>query len=316
MKIVFLDGYTVNPGDISWNELSELGDLTVYDRTDPENVLERASGANVLIVNKTGLQREHFEQLPALKLVCVAAAGYDRIDIGAAAEHGVLVCNAAGYGSESVAQMFFALLLELTNRVGHYACANRNGFWSKSPDFCCWNQPLIELWGKRMAIVGFGRIGEVVARMAHAFGMQVVAVTRRKDLPEYVTSVMVEEAFQTCDVVSLNAPLTAGNRHFVNAELLAKAKSGLLLINTARGALIDEQAVFEALKNGTLGGYAADVMEQEPPREDHPFWMLENVFITPHIAWVTTEARMRLMKIIVDNIRGFLTGRLQNVVNK
>lgn len=316
MKIVFLDGYTVNPGDISWNELSELGDLTVYDRTEPENVLERAKDAEVLIVNKTGLQREHFEQLPSLKLVCVAAAGYDRIDVQSAAEHGVWVCNAAGYGSESVAQMFFSLLLELTNRVGHYARANRNGFWSKSPDFCCWNQPLIELWGKRLAIVGFGRIGEVVARMAHAFGMQIVAVTHRKDLPEYVTPVTVDEAFKTCDVVSLNAPLTAENRHFVNTALLGKAKPGLLLINTARGALVDELAVVEALKSGILGGYAADVMEHEPPCENHPFWTLENVFITPHIAWVTTEARMRLMKIMADNIRGYLTGRLQNVVNK
>lgn len=316
MKIVFLDGYTVNPGDISWDELSDLGDLCVYDRTTSEEVLKRAHGAEVLIVNKTGLQREHFEQLPALKLVCVAAAGYDRIDVQAAKERGVLVCNAAGYGSESVAQMFFALLLELTNRVGYYARVNRSGFWSKSPDFCCWDHPLVELYGKRLAIVGFGRIGEAVARIAHVMGMQVMAVTHRSDLPEYVQSITVEEAFATCDVVSLNAPLTADNYHLVNKNLLKLAKHGLSLINTARGALVDEMAVADALQKGTLGGYAADVMEQEPPREDHPFWKLDNALITPHIAWVTTEARMRLMKIMAENIKAFMSGHPQNVVNQ
>ena len=316
LKIVFLDGHTVNPGDLSWEGLTDLGELHVYDRTLPDEVFERAQGANVLIVNKTALGSVHFERFsPDLRLVCVAAAGFDRIDVTAARRYGVCVCNAAGYGTASVAQMFFALLIEMTNRVGHYARANRGGFWSKSPDFCCWDSPLVELQEKRLCIIGYGRIGETIARIAQAMGMRISAVTHRTDLPAYVTRVSVNEAFAESDVISLNAPLTADNYHFVNAKLLSKAKPGLLLVNTARGGLVDELAVVDALRNGRLGGYAADVMEQEPPRADHPFWSEPGILITPHIAWITSEARTRLMQIIENNIRAFLAGKPQNVVN-
>lgn len=245
MQITFLDGYTLNPGDISWERFEALGAFTVFDRTRPEEVLERASDADVLIVNKTHLQEEHFAALPKLRLVCVAAAGYDALDVQAARRHGIPVCNAAGYGNAAVAQMAVAHLLNVTNQVGKYARLCQEGYWAKSKDFCCWTQKLTELSCKRVAIVGFGNIGRTLAGMLRPFGVRLFAVSRksREELPADVEKLSLEEAFETCDVVSLNCPLTADNLEFVNAALLAKARPGLILINTARGRLVREADV-------------------------------------------------------------------------
>lgn len=317
MKIVFLDGHTLNPGDISWQAFEALGDFTAYDRTAPADTLTRAAGADILITNKTPLREEHFARLPQLRLVCVAATGYDVVDVEAARRHGIPVCNAAGYGSRAVAQMVAALLLEVTNRVGHYAEANRQGYWSRSADFCCWNSPLTELTGKRMAIVGFGRIGRCVADVMRGFGVELYAVTTKSKsaLPDDVGKLSLSEAFATCDIVSLNCPLTTANERFVNEELLRGVRPGLILINTARGRLIDEPAVAAALHEGRLGAYCCDVLSTEPPAADNPILSAPRTFVTPHIAWATAEARMRIVRIIEANIKAYLAGSPINVVN-
>lgn len=317
MNIVFLDGYTINPGDLTWQPLEALGHLTVYDRTEPDEVLERATGAEVLIVNKTCLTASHFDALKSLKLVCVAATGYDRIDTTAARRQGVVVCNCAGYSSLSVAQMVVSLLLEAFDSVGFYAERNRRGAWSDSPDFCYTVKPRVELAGKRMAIVGFGNIGRTVARIMQAFGLQLFAVSSKEahELPDGVQKITLDEAFATCDIVSLNCPLTPQNRGFVNAGLLARANPRLVLVNTARGALVDEQAVAGALSQGRLGAYCTDVLTQEPPAPDCPLLSAPNCYITPHIGWDTIEARRRILDILVDNIRAFQSGSPVSVVN-
>lgn len=317
MNIVFLDGHTLNPGDISWQAFEDLGNFTVYDRTKRADILERAARADILIVNKTPLEAAHFEALPQLKLVCVAATGYDVVDVEAAHRHRIPVCNAAGYGSRAVAQMVAALLLEVTNRVGHYAQANREGFWSQSSDFCCWNYPLMELTGKRMAIVGFGHIGQCVADLMRSFGVSLYAVSGKpqEDLPADVRKIALEDAFSQCDIVSLNCPLTPDNAGFVNRSLLEKARKGLILINTARGKLINEADVAEALRDGRLGAYCCDVLSKEPPAPDNPILSAPNAYVTPHIAWATAEARQRIIRIIVDNIKAFRAGQPTNVVN-
>lgn len=317
MNIVFLDGYTLNPGDMEWTLFERFGNFTAYDRTRPEDVLQRAREADILIVNKTRLTAEHFDQLSRLRLVCVAASGYDVVDIRAARSHGVPVCNAAGYGTESVAQLTMALLLEATSHVGEYAAANRAGMWSGSEDFCCWNEPLTELSGKTMGIVGFGHIGSAVARLAHAFGMHIVAHTSKSPnaLPAYVVPASLDKLFAESHVVSLNCPLTAGNRAFVNAKLLAGCRPGLLLLNTARGGLIDDTAVADALRTGRLGAYCCDVLSEEPPRADHPLLAAPRCYVTPHVGWATLEARQRLIETIADNIRNFMDGHPTNVVN-
>ena len=317
MNIVFLDGYTINPGDLTWQPLEALGHLTVYDRTEPDEVLERATGAEVLIVNKTCLTAGHFDALKSLKLVCVAATGYDRIDTAAARRQGVVVCNCAGYSSLSVAQMVVSLLLEAFDSVGFYAEQNRRGAWSGSPDFCYTVKPRVELAGKRMAIVGFGNIGRTVARIMQAFGMQLFAVSSKEahELPDGVQKITLDEAFATCDIVSLNCPLTPQNRGFVNAGLLARANPRLVLVNTARGALVDEQAVAGALSQGWLGAYCTDVLTQEPPAPDCPLLSAPNCYITPHIGWDTIEARRRILDILADNIRAFQSGSPVSVVN-
>ncbi len=315
--IVFLDGATLNPGDLSWKEFQSLGTFTAYDRTAPEDVLSRAADADILIVNKTRLTAEHFSRLPHLKLVCVAATGYDLVDAVAARRHNIPVCNAANYGSRSVAQMAMALLLEATNRVGNYARLNREGFWSNSKDFCCWNEPLTELDGMKAAIVGFGNIGRTLADMLRPFGVRLHAVTSKPAalLPRDITPIRLEEAFAQCNIVSLNCPATKENERFVNATLLAQARRGLILINTARGKLIDEQAVADALESGRLGAYCCDVLSQEPPPADHVLLRAPNCYITPHIAWATQSARRRIINILVGNILAFLDGTPQNVVN-
>lgn len=317
MKIVFLDGYTINPGDLNWKPLETFGELTVYDRTTADEVLERARGAEVLIVNKTPLTRTHFHALKDLKLVCVAATGYDKINVAAARECGVTVCNCAGYSTKIVAQLATSLVLEAADCVGAYTWRNRQGEWSRSADFCYTAQPRLELDGKRMAIVGFGNIGNALAQIMLSLGLKVFAVTSRpaKQLPEEITKISLEDAFKTCDIVSLNCPLNADNKEFVNAELLARSNPNLILVNTARGGLINEQDVAEALHNGKLGAYCTDVLTTEPPTADNPILNAPHTFVTPHIGWNTREARQRIMGILAENIHSFETGNPQNVIN-
>ncbi len=316
-RIVFLDGQTINTGDLSWEIFEQMGDFTVYDRTESAHVVERAASADIILLNKTPLQREHFAKLPGLRMVCVAATGYDVVDIAAARAHGIPVCNCAGYGTRAVAQMVVAHLLEVTNRVGHYAEANRRGFWCKSRDFCCWDEPLMELENRRAAIVGFGNIGQAVAGMLRPFGVKLCAVTSKRpaDLPVDVQKITLEEAFSACDIVSLNCPLTPDNTAFVNDGLLKNANPRLILINTARGKLVDEEAIACALRENRLGAYCADVLSQEPPSTDNPLLTAPRCYITPHIAWATADARQRILDIIAGNIRAFMAGKPVNVVN-
>lgn len=317
LHIVFLDSHALNPGDLAWTALEAFGTLTVYDRSEADDVVERAADAEVILLNKTPLRREHFPRLPRLRLVCVAASGYDVVDVAAAREYGIPVCNCAGYGTRAVAQMVLAHLLEVTNRVGHYAELDRHGFWAQCPDFCCWDEPLTELDGKTATVVGYGRIGNAVLDLLRPLGMRLRAVTSRPAaaLPADVEKVDLVEAFATGDVVSLNCPLTAQNVGFVNAALLQQSRRGLILINTARGRLVDDVAVAAALESGQLGAYCADVLSTEPPRADHPLLAAPRCYITPHIAWATVEARERIVGMIADNIAAYLKGKPRNVVN-
>lgn len=317
MNIVFLDSHTLNPGDLKWTEFHRLGRFRTFERTLAADVVERAADAEIIITNKTPLLEEHFAALPQLRLVCVAATGFDVVDTEAARRRDIPVCNCAGYGTRAVAQMVVALLLEATNRVGHYAAANRDGFWSNAQDFCCWNAPLTELDGKRAAVVGFGNIGRAVTDLLRPFGISLFAVTskQQEELPPDVRRIALNEAFAQCDIVSLNCPLTSDNAAFVDDALLEKARPGLILINTARGRLIDDHAVARALHTGRLKAYCCDVLSQEPPAVDHPILTAPRTFVTPHIAWATPEARQRILDIIVRNIKAFLQGRPRNVVN-
>lgn len=317
MHITFLDGYTINPGDLTWEPLEQLGTLTVYNRTAPEEVVARATGADVVIVNKTVLTADDFAALPQLRLVCVAATGYDRIDCKAARAHGVTVCNCAGYSSRSVAQMVASLILEVADSVGRYAAINGEGEWARQEDFCYTVKPRLELVGKRMAIVGFGNIGSTVADVMRPFGLELFAVSSKDAslLPSDVRKLTMEEAFASCDIVSLNCPLNADNKGFVNAQLLAQSNPHLILVNTARGGLVNEADVAEALKEGRLGAYCTDVLTQEPPQPDCPILGAPRAYVTPHIAWNTPESRCRIMAILVDNIRAFMAGTPKSVVN-
>lgn len=319
INITFLDALTLNPGDLSWDVLSRLGNFTTYDRTPRADIPARAAEADIIITNKTPLGEREFSALPRLRLVCVAATGFDVVDTVAARRHGVAVCNCPGYGTKAVAQMVVAHLLEVANRVGSYTRQNReDGFWAKSRDFCCWNEPLMELDGKRLAVIGFGNIGRAVTDLLRPFGMRLHAVTSRAsgDLPSDVHKVSLEEAFATMDVISLCCPLTRENEAFVNADLLANSNSKLILINTARGRLIDESAVADALREGHLGAYCCDVLSTEPPAADNPILNAPRTFVTPHIAWATPDARTRILHIIANNITSYLTkGVPDNQVN-
>ena len=316
MKIVVLDGYAANPGDISWEPMQSLGQLVIYDRTKPQEVLERCNDADAVLTNKVVLNAETIARLPQLKYIGVLATGYNVVDVKAAAAQGIVVTNIPAYSTESVAQLTFAHILNIASRVGHYADANREGRWSHNPDFCYWDTPLMELNGKTMGIVGLGNIGMRVAQLALAFGMDVFAVTSklRTDLPAGIQKTTLEGLLAVSDVLTLHCPLTEQTHHIINAETLALMKPSAMIINTGRGPLVDEQAVADALKNGHLLAYGADVMEQEPPRADHPLLSCPNAFLTPHIAWATFEARQRLMDIAVDNLQSFISGRPKNQV--
>ena len=317
MKIVELDGYAANPGDLSWEPLQELGELTVYDRTPASLVVERAKDADIILINKVLITEEVLSQLPRLKYIGVLATGYNVVDVKAATKRGIVVTNIPAYSTESVAQMTFAHILNITNRIGHYARQSREGRWSSNPDFCYWDTQLWELSGKTIGIVGLGNIGMRVATIARYFGMDVFAYTSKNsaDLPEGIQKTTLDGLFAVSDIVSLHCPLTADTRHLINRESLEKMKEGSILINTGRGPLVDEEAVADALASGHLGGYGADVMIDEPPSPNNPLLAQRNAFITPHIAWATREARQRLMDICVRNVKAFIEGKRLNTVN-
>lgn len=317
MQIVLLDGYASNPGDLTWEPLKEMGEVTVYDRTQPSEVVERAHDAEIIVTNKVTLTRQTLEQLPNLRLICVLATGYNTIDTLAASDLGITVCNVPAYSTDSVAQMVFAQILNMTNRVAHYARQTREGRWSAAPDFCYWDLPVSELAGKTLGIVGLGHIGAKVASIAREFGMDVFAFTSKNsiDLPDYIQKTTLEGLFGVSDILTLHCPLTPDTHELINARTLACMKRGALLVNTGRGPLVNEADVAEALASGQLGGYGADVMCSEPPAADNPLFDQPNAFITPHIAWASVEARQRLLNATFDNIRAFQDGHPRNVVN-
>ncbi len=316
MHIVVLDGYTLNPGDLSWDSLYALGHCRIHERSQPEEIIPRARGAEIVLTNKTELPRDVLAALPGLRYVGVLATGYNVVDVAAAAELGIAVTNVPSYGTDSVAQMVFAHLLNLAQHVAHHAQTTADGRWTDSADFCYWDFPLIELAGLKMGIVGFGRIGRQVARLARAFGMQVLAhdVAPMADDPD-TQPADVDTIFRECDVVSLHCPLTEDNRGLVDRRRLGLMKRTAFLINTSRGPLIDEQALADALEAGRLAGAGLDVLAVEPPAVDNRLLSAPNCFVTPHIAWATRAARARLLDIAVENIRAFVAGHPQNVVN-
>lgn len=316
MKIVVLDGYSANPGDLSWSEMEKLGDLKVYPRTSENKVVEYAKDAEIILLNKVKITRDTIDRLPHLKYIGVLATGYNVVDVDYAHERGIIVSNIPAYSTDSVVQMTFAHILNITNQVGHYANEVRDGQWSNSKDFCFWNTPIIELADKTIGIVGLGNIGMHVATIARQFGMDVFAMTSKEaaQLPEGIQKTTLDGLLSISDVLTLHCPLTPNTDKMINAERLARMKRGSILINTGRGQLVDEQAVANALADGHLLGYGADVMGLEPPSKDNPLLKLPHAYFTPHIAWASTEARARLLKIAVENVNAFIAGQPKNVV--
>jgi glycerate dehydrogenase len=315
-KIVVLDGYALNPGDLSWEGLEALGQCTVYDRTGPCDVISRAEGAEIILTNKTVLSSDIIGQLPGLKYIGVLATGYNVLDVEAARERGIVVTNVPAYSTPSVGQLVFAHLLNLAHHIGHHAETVRSGRWSSSPDFCYWDTPLIELSGLTLGTIGFGRIGQTTAKLALAFGMKVIAydIVKPSSIPEGCQFVGLEDVFRDSDVVSLHCPLTSQTEKIVNKERLALMKKTAFLINTGRGPLVYEQALADALNNERIAGAGLDVLSSEPPEKDNPLLRANNCFITPHIAWATRAARERLLKVVIDNVAAYLAGKPQNVV--
>ena len=317
MRIVVLDGYTLNPGDLSWDDLKAFGPCKVYDRTPPGDIVSRAEHAEVVLTNKTVLDREVLDQLPNLKYVGVLATGYNVVDLDATRERKIPVTNVPTYGTRSVAQTVFAHLLNLTQRVGHHARVVEEGRWFTSDDFCFWDYPLVELNGMTMGIVGFGRIGRATAKLALAFGMKLLVhdAIVPSDLPNGGELAELKRLFRESDVISLHCPLTPETEKLVNAERLAMMKSSAFLINAARGPIVDEQALADALNSGRIAGAGLDVLCDEPPASDNPLVGAKNCYITPHIAWATKAARGRLLDTAVENVKTFTEGKPQNVVN-
>ena len=318
MKIVVLDGYGLNPGDLSWESMQALGELEVFDRTSPAELHQRASDAEALITNKTIISAEDMKALPQLKYIGVLATGYNVVDIDAAKALGIVVTNIPAYSTRSVAQMVFAHLLNITQRVGHYAEENNKGRWTNNADFCYWDTPLVELDGKKIGIIGYGNIGQAVAAIATALGMKVYVYSSKPQflLPQGVQRMSIDEIFQECDVVSLHCPLTDDTNGMVNSTRLNSMKSSAILINTGRGPLVNEQDLADALNNGVIAAAGLDVLSTEPPRKDNPLLTAKNCFITPHIAWATKEARIRLMNIAVNNLKSYIGGSIINNVAK
>lgn len=312
MNIVVLDGYAANPGDLSWAPMEKLGALRVYDRTAPQDVAERIGDAEIVFTNKVVLNRDLLAGAKKLKYVGVLATGYNVVDVAAARELGVTVTNIPAYSTDSVAQLVFALLLEICHHVGDHSRAVHAGRWSSNPDFCFWDSPLMELRGKTMGVIGYGRIGKRVAEIARCFGMNVLAWTRTPRDPECVS---LDELLRASDVVTLHCPLFPETQNLINRETIAKMKDGAILINTSRGPVVNDLDLSEALKSKKLYAAAADVATVEPIPADNPLLGLDNMFFTPHIAWATFEARTRLMDIAVENLEAYLNHRPQNVVS-
>ncbi|MBN2133197.1 MAG: D-2-hydroxyacid dehydrogenase [Sedimentisphaerales bacterium] len=316
MQIVVLDGYTLNPGDLSWKDLDALGPCTIHDRTPEDLVVSRARDAGIVLTNKTILSASVIEALPQLRYIAVLATGYNVVDVGAARQRGIPVSNVPTYGTDSVAQMVLAHLLNLTQHVAEHAKSAGAGRWSANPDFCYWDYPLAELCGLTLGIVGFGRIGQATARLARAFGMKVIYHDIRQDVSAAeARAVDLDTLFGESDVVSLHCPLTEANRELVNERRLNLMKRCAFLINTSRGPLVDERALAEALNSGRIAGAGLDVLSEEPPAADHPLLGAKNCYVTPHIAWATRAARARLLQTTVENVAAFLNGTPQNVVN-
>ena len=294
--------------------MEQLGEVTVYERTNPTETVARAADAEIVLTNKVVINKDVLVQLPKLKYIGVLATGYNVVDIEAAHERGIVVTNVPSYSTESVAQMVFAHLLTVTNRTEHYAIQNRNGRWTENPDFCYWDFPHMELAGKTFGVVGLGNIGQRVAQIALAFGMKVKAMTSKTTLPAGVEKVSLAELLAASDILSLHCPLTESTRHLINAETLRQMKPTAVLINTGRGPLIDDEAVAKALADGRLAAFCADVLTEEPPKADNPLLQQPNAFITPHIAWASKEARIRLLQVATNNVRAFIGGKPVNMV--
>ena len=317
MKIVHLEGNAVNPGDLCWDVLNQFGDVTIYERTAPEDAVSRIGDAEIVLINKTPITAQLLDQCPNLRLICVQATGYNVVDCEAAKARGVLVCNVPAYGTNAVAQFTFSLLLELCNRVGHHDQLVHNGKWCSCPSFCFWDTPQMELAGKTIGIIGFGKIGRAVGTIAKAFGMKVLAYNRSRcaegeAIGEYVD---LDTLLQSSDIVSLHCPLTQENTGLINAATIAKMKDGAILLNTARGPLLNEQDVADALRNGKLRGVAVDVVSNEPMLENNPLLTAPNCIITPHMAWTPVESRQRIIDSTVSSIQGYLKGKPVNTVN-
>lgn len=315
MKAVILDSYTVNPGDLSWRQLEELTELDVYERTSPDEVVERCKGHDIVLTNKVVLDAEILNQLPHLSYIGVLATGYNVVDLEVASRQSIVVTNIPAYSTESVVQMVWAHILNITNRVGHYAEANKNGRWTDCKDFCYYDFTHTELAGKVFGVVGMGHTGMAVAKIAQAFGMDVIAFSSKEELPKGFEKVSMETLFKESDVLSLHCPLTEATKDLVNMERLQLMKPSAILINTSRGPVVNEADVAQALNEGLIAAYGADVLSSEPASADNPLLTAKNCFLTPHIAWATKEARTRLIDICTKNVKAFIKGNPQNVVN-
>jgi len=319
LKIVILDGYTENPGDLSWEGFEKLGELTVYDRTPADKIIERIGDADVVYTNKTPISRETLDACPNVKFIGVLATGYNVVDVEAAKEKGIPVSNIPTYGTDAVAQFTIALLLELCHHIGAHSDAVKNGEWTNNPDWCFWKYPLIELAGKTMGIIGFGRIGQRTAEIAQALGMKILAYDAYKNSAlesETCKYAELDELLANSDVISLHCPLFPETQGIINKDTIAKMKDGVMILNTSRGPLIVEEDLRDALNSGKVAGAALDVVSKEPIEMNNPLLSAKNIIITPHIAWAPKESRQRLMDIAVDNLKAFISGNPQNVVNK
>ncbi|MBX4262301.1 D-2-hydroxyacid dehydrogenase [Clostridium estertheticum] len=317
MKIVVLDGFTLNPGDLSWKEFEKLGELKVYDRTSLDEIVDRAYDCEIILTNKTPLSMDTLKKLPKIKYIGVLATGYNVVDVKAAKEMGIIVTNTPAYGTNSVAQFVFALLLEICHHVGEHNEVVRKGAWTNSKDFCFWNYPMIELAGKTMGIIGMGRIGVVTSTIAQAFGMNVLAYNPSKKeslISDTFKYVELDQLYEGADVISLHCPLFEETKGIINKDSIKKMKDGVIIINTSRGPLIVEEDLAHALNSGKVAGVGLDVMSVEPVQMDNPLMRAKNCLITPHIAWAPKESRERLMNIAVDNLIQFAKGRPINIV--
>jgi glycerate dehydrogenase len=319
MKIVVLDGYTLNPGDLTWERLDSFGEVTVYDRTAPELVIERIGDAEIIFTNKTGLTKEIFTACPQIKFIGVLATGYNVVDTEAAKEADILVCNVPTYGTTAVAQFAFALILELCHHVGDHSDSVAKGDWSSAPDFCYWKSPLVELADKTIGIIGFGRIGQQTAKVALGFGMKVLAydaIPNKSLERESIKIVELDELYAKADIISLHCPLFPSTEGMINQSSIAKMKTGVKIINTSRGPLIVEKDLVDALESGKVSAAALDVLSSEPAKSDNPLVGAKNCIVTPHIAWAPKESRERLLNIAIDNLEAYISENPINVVNK